>query len=447
MEDQNQMADRIDALSDSKLDRSRFLGAAAGAIAVAAGLGRFASGAAAAPKTAVALAKQKTILIGGAYPLSGVFAPDGEQMRNGPQLAIDIINSNGGVNGKKLGLVAVDTDIFTPTGVTTALNNLISKNVDAILCGFFIAQPPAWDVIPPYGCPYVNGNATFDSTKITASNPSKYYMMFQTIPSDIYYGPALPTALNYLALKAGWTPSNHSVFIIEGAAPFEQITTQHYITSFGQTKRWSVDHVEQIPQSIQDWGPVLGKIQQMKPGVIAITHTAVPDVAAFMKQFGASPTNSLVFIQVAPGVPEFRQLTGTAGDGVLWSTLAAPLPGPAGKAFAAAYKKKFHKPAGFGYAGIDYDHISILAAAWKAVGDTRNFKKVCKYIRTHRFYGLCGGYDLNNQYQAGLAYPIQTRNPRQGNPTQFFQIQNGAQKVVWPPPFIEAKYKKPSWVK
>ena len=446
MDDQKRVADGLGSLSGSKLDRGRFLGVAAGVVGTAAGFGRFVTSAGAA-KTAVALRKQKPILVGGAYPLSGVFAPDGEQMKDGPQLAIDLLNASGGVNGQQLQLVAVDTDIFTPQGVTTALNNLVSKQVDAVLCGFFISQPPAWNVLPPYGAPYLNGNATFDSTKITASDPSKYSMMFQTIPSDIYYGPALPMALNYLASKGGWKPANHSVFIIEGAAPFEQITTQHYITSFGQGKTWTVGHVEKIPQSIQDWGSVLGKIQQMKPGVIVVTHTAVPDVAALMKQFAASPTDSLVFIQVAPGVPEFRQLTGTAGDGVLWSTLAAQIPGKAGQEFATEYQKQFKQPAGLGYAAIDYDHISILAAAWKAVGDTRNFKAVNSYIKKTRFQGLCGGYDLNNKYQAGLAFPIQTTDAKRGNPTQFFQIQNAQQKVVWPQPFNNASYVKPSWVK
>ena len=66
------------------------------------------------------------IVVASPYPLSGPLAADGEEMKNGSALAIKEINASGGVGGRMIRQVVIDTDVLTPDGVTNAMNKAVS---------------------------------------------------------------------------------------------------------------------------------------------------------------------------------------------------------------------------------------------------------------------------------------------------------------------------------
>lgn len=73
------------------------------------------------------------IVIGGAISLTGDNALQGNRGLNGMLLAIDMINEKGGINGKKVRLVAEDTQT-SAKGAVNAYNKLIQSNhVSAII--------------------------------------------------------------------------------------------------------------------------------------------------------------------------------------------------------------------------------------------------------------------------------------------------------------------------
>lgn len=71
--------------------------------------------------------KSDEILIGGAISLTGDNALQGNRGFNGMLLAIDMVNENGGINGKNVKMVAEDTKT-TAKGVIDATNKLIRIN-------------------------------------------------------------------------------------------------------------------------------------------------------------------------------------------------------------------------------------------------------------------------------------------------------------------------------
>src|SRR5258708_16698830 len=86
-----------------------------------------------------------------------------------------------------------------------------------------------------------------------------------------------------------------------------------------------------IPQA--DWTATLVKIRSRPPGIVFFSDYAAGDEASFIKQFRQSPTQSLVYQQYAPSIPQYLQLAGSAAEGVLWSTVVGilpphPTPGP-----------------------------------------------------------------------------------------------------------------------
>lgn len=76
-------------------------------------------------------AETDTIKIGSIHPLSGSMAEAGSSLVWAQQIAIDQINENGGINGKKLELVTIDSQGASNTSATAA-RKLINQGVVAL---------------------------------------------------------------------------------------------------------------------------------------------------------------------------------------------------------------------------------------------------------------------------------------------------------------------------
>lgn len=72
-----------------------------------------------------------TIKIGSIHPVTGSMAEQGQALVNAQQIAIDEINSNGGINGKKLELLTIDSK-GSASGASVAARKLINKGVVAV---------------------------------------------------------------------------------------------------------------------------------------------------------------------------------------------------------------------------------------------------------------------------------------------------------------------------
>ena len=74
--------------------------------------------------------------MGAAIPITGPFAGDGEQMLRGQEMAVSEINDAGGIGGRKIELVKLDTKDQSPDVMKTVMQNLVSQNVAAIFMPF-----------------------------------------------------------------------------------------------------------------------------------------------------------------------------------------------------------------------------------------------------------------------------------------------------------------------
>ena len=77
------------------------------------------------------------IMIGSMVPLTGSSANDGREFRNGLILAIEEVNARGGILGRPLEAVFIDTGNQTAGEVVRAARQLISRHrVSAIINGY-----------------------------------------------------------------------------------------------------------------------------------------------------------------------------------------------------------------------------------------------------------------------------------------------------------------------
>ena len=83
---------------------------------------------------AVGASAQDTIKIGGIEPLSGTFKDIGERYLEGVQYAAKVINESGGLLGKKVEVIPIDSEL-KPDVATRKAQNLILKNGVKFFCG------------------------------------------------------------------------------------------------------------------------------------------------------------------------------------------------------------------------------------------------------------------------------------------------------------------------
>lgn len=126
---------------------------------------------------------EKTITIGGLYPLTGSAASSGRTMQYGINYAIDRINANGGAGGYKLEVVWGDTQGDAAVSVTEAEKLINEKEVDIVMgCYQSGVTLTACAMGEAYECPFITANAT--SEALTAQG---YEYFFRLAPTNMMF--------------------------------------------------------------------------------------------------------------------------------------------------------------------------------------------------------------------------------------------------------------------
>jgi branched-chain amino acid transport system substrate-binding protein len=429
--------------SDS-MTRRRLLERSA-AVGVAVALpGLIAAPASTASRTA--RAQKGTVRIGASLPLTAWGAAEGALEKNGIQLAVNQLNAQGGIAGRKVELVVLDVGDMAPDKMVTTFNTLIYREkVDVIAGGWYLYTGAEYKVVAKGEIPYLHVNTQEANAITERDDPSKYWMCFQCDPTEIWYGLGFPPFLQGLIRKGLFRPRNRKIAIIAASDPYATRIANTLRTAMRKVG-WQVSLFEKVVAPVSEWGPVLGKIRQDPPDVIFNTDLAVPDIAAFAKQFATDPTRSLVYGQYGPSQPQYKELAGEAANGVIWSAMTSLLPSARGKTYVRRYRSKYKSDPGLSAAGFSYDMIMLYAKGLEASGgDPKNTKAVARAIRNASYRGINGLYRFHPRLRTPTPYPDFTKDLRNGFPHCYFQIQNGKDEFIAPAPYVTSKFKLPPW--
>lgn len=392
----------------------------------------------------LSLARHRPYLIGSAVPLSGPARADGMEMRNGATLAIDEINSRGGVAGRPIEHVLVDTDVFTEEGVQTAFEQLVEAEVDAITIGYALAGADLiLELAADYSAPYLHATTSEAQLGRVRSDPVRFRRIFQVCPSEVHYGRGFVRFLDDLVTSGRWSPEGRRLMIVETPVHSGQMATTP-TRQAAAASGWTIDAVECVPELGADWEPLVRRVRQIDPDAVLIADFVPAELAAFQLTFAAEPTRALVYALYTPSVPEFLELAGPAAEGLVWSTMTGTYSDLLGRRFAGHYTRAFGRPPGRSHAGIAYDEVHLLANAWASAGNPRDFDAVAAHLRRGAFRGVNGAYYFDDS-QGALAYPDMTPDPSLGQAHLVFQIQDGQHRVLSPAPYVEASFRWPSW--
>ena len=388
----------------------------------------------------------RPIKIGASLPLTGPIAAEGDLEQKAMKLAISEANEAGGIAGRKVELVVYDVGDMNAQKMVSNFRALISKEkVDAIAGGWHLFTGPEYPIVAAAGIPYLHVNTQQANADQEAKDPGKYWMIFQCCPTNVWYGRGFPALVNGLADGGSFKPRNKTIAIVAASDPYG-LGIANEARKAMEKNGWKVSLFEKVVAPVSEWGPVLSKIRRNPPDIIFNTDVSVPDIAAFVKQFAANPTNSLVYGQYGPSQPQFKQLAGKAADGVIWSSMTSLLPDALGQDYRKRWAEAYNSDPGLSAAGFAYDMTTVYLKQVGMAGGPENRREICTRLREERWRGINGTYEwFNADLRTPAPYPDYVNDPSMGIAHCYFQVQDGEDKFIQPEPFGTTKFQTPPW--
>jgi branched-chain amino acid transport system substrate-binding protein len=329
-------------------------------------------GAAACVAAALAIANpaaaEDAFKFGLAMPLTGSQALYGQDQVKAAEWAVTEINKAGGINGKKLEMIVLDTQADPQLGIQMT-NRLVS--VDKV--PVFIT---AWSSVVKAVAPIANDNRVVELS-IGASSPDIAKLgdyVYTTFPlADI----DITAVANYAATSMG--KKKAAVIYINnetGIVPAE-VYQKVFKAAGGQ-----IVAVETYDPKATDFTGMLLKVRAANPDMIHLQGLVsdIPQVIAQMRQLGLTqPVSSYS----AAFNPKLIQQLGAAAEGVIATSLA-PGVEDSGKVkdYVARWQKEVgREPNGLPYTLYLYDAPYLVAAVFKSLDDKKmpvtgeNFRK------------------------------------------------------------------------
>ena len=392
---------------------------------------------------ASATAADKIAKIGVLAPMTGGAAADGEETLRGVQLAVDEINAAGGVAGYKFEVVLGDVKDQTADAVVSAFERLSgTEDLHAILTGYATQSNFEIQYMAEANMIYLLAGNSPQTRAMASEDPDKYSTIWSYSPSFDAYETELLPVIEGLASSGKLKLANKKIAIVSSDNAYSKTIYAGIKKSFAAAG-WTVTVDEVVPSGeINDWRSLLTKVRNDPPAVIVNTDWMPSNAATFISQFMEDPTDSLVFIQYGPSVPEFLELTKDKSTGVVYNLLGGPLMSPKNPRAAeviAKYTAAYGVESGPYGIGL-YEMTMVYFDAVAKVGDPADRDAVARAIG-----------ETDKQVAIGrLKFDHATHLSMQGNdfvPIQFYQIWDGKRTLFYPDQYATGAFQAPPWMK
>jgi branched-chain amino acid transport system substrate-binding protein len=386
-------------------------------------------------------AQDKVAKIGVMVPLTGAFGADAEDVVNAAQLAVDDYNAAGGVAGYKLEVVPADTVDQRSDAVTSAYTRLKNEpDLNFIMTAYASTSNFEIDLLAADNMPYLISANAAQTRDIISKDPSKYPTIWSRVPSYDSYETELPKLLEKFSEQGKITfDHNRTAYIISSDDPYGSTIANGLRENF-EALGWTISGFETVPfQSVTDWRGLLAKIRANPPDIVINTDSAPPNNAAFLNQFMEDPTDSLVFLQYGPSVPEFIELTEENSTGVLYNLLGAAIDSlPETEEIRDKYEERYGHRGGY-FAVAAYNEVQLYATCLEQVGDATDRLAI----------GECIG-NLDVMTPSGrMKFDPETHLAMFGEdlqPLLFYQIWEGERIIIDPERYANGEFRLPPWM-
>lgn len=393
--------------------------------------------------TAPAWAASKVVKIGLLAQVTGSSSADAQESIRGAQMAIDEVNAQGGIDGYTFKLDVGDVKNGGAGDVTNAAERLLDDpDVQFMLTGYASLTNFEINMMADADMPYMLAATSTQTRQIIAPNPSKYWCCWSLTPSFDAYGTDVTTMVEKLASEGKIKLRNHKVAIISSNNAYSKTISDAMAIKF-KASGWTISESDMVPfGEVDDWRPIITKIRQDPPDLVINTDYLPNNSATFLKQFLEQPTNSLLFLQYAPSVPEFVKLTGSASTGVLYDLLGGVIDSPKeqrAEALMADFKKRYGVDSG-PYGIAIYEMINIYFDALRKVGNPDDHQAIAKAIAETDKVTAEGHIQFDPKTHLAVQDDAHV-------PLLFFQIWNGKRVLISPAQYATGSFQLPPWMK
>ena len=204
---------------------------------------------------------------------------------------------------------------------------------------------------------------------------------------------------------------------------------------------WEIVVDEVIPSGeVNDWRAFLAKVRQDPPDLVVNTDWVPANASTFITQFLEDPTDSLVFIQYGPSVPEFLNLTKDKATGVIYNLLGGHVTTiPRTMEVMGKFEERWGSAPGPYGVGL-YEMMHLYLEAVQKAGDPTDRRAVAQALS-----------ETDKVVSEGrLVFDPATHLARQGNdyiPITFYQIWEGERTLFYPDQWSDGEFRLPPWMK
>lgn len=362
------------------------------------------------------------ILVGVPYPMVGTLAADGQDMIESAIMAVEEINAAGGLLGRTLEIVEADTKEMMAEDVATAAEILMAAGVDVSLCNYagFTVDVQAFG---KYDVPYLRWTDSVFAQNAILEDVDRNWNVYSICPNGEELGPInFRTVSEFLSRDFGYEPPNHKIALLTMDDVWCQDVSAGIRRAMEGTD-WEIVVDEGHPTGNTEWGAQLIKIRQENPAVIFHMGYVPLEAATLMRQFLEEPTQSLLYSEHGPGLPEFLELiTPDEAEGLLWGSGEYLYGTPEHITYQERYEERWGRvPA----SSNTYDVVMVWAECVRKVGDPSDYEGIIDALTTYTFELLMGTYKVDKETHVG-------RSGGEYIPVRVFQVQGGdARKIIY----------------
>ena len=330
------------------------------------------------------------IRIGVNYELSGDNATYGNSSVEGIELAVEQINAEGGINGKKIKLIKYDNKSEPAEATTLATRLMTQDKVIAVLgpatSGAFKATIP---VAIQNKIPVASGSATADDVTVDSSGVKEY--AFRICYSDSYQGTAMANfALNNLSAKK-------AVIIMDSSSDYGKGLAENFTKTFEEGGGTIVAQEAYVAKDT-DFNAILTKIKGEEFDVIFIPGY-YNEAGLIIKQARAQGIDVPILGADGFDSPVLLELAGAdALNNVYFSNHYSSLDeNPVVVEFIEQFKAKYNKePDAFNALGYDLARFVADAISRAEKLDGESVKKALE--ETTDFEGVTGTFSIDENH-------------------------------------------------
>ncbi|HYF83833.1 MAG TPA: ABC transporter substrate-binding protein [Clostridia bacterium] len=335
---------------------------------------------------ATTAAPTEEIKMGFYAPLTGPTSLIGIPLQEGARLAVDEINEQGGINGKKIKLVEYDDKASAETAVKVVTRLIQEDKVNVILGSLVSGNILATaNLVEKAGIPEVG---TGTSPKWTAQG---YKYIFRGNAHSGWYNGALIEAMKKMGVK--------KLALLSSSTEYAKGGSDNLLKALKEDGTIEVILHENFQGGDTDFTGQMTKM--ISSGADAMfLYASAEDMGMQMKQFRQLGWKGFVFGPEGFNTPDIVKVAGESADGAVFSCGYVIPESPEGamnaaeKSFLEAYVKKYARMPVNDTAYRAYDAAKILAMGLKNANslDGTAIRDAIKSINTYE--GIAGKFDF-----------------------------------------------------